>query len=100
MILTVEAFKRECRGAFPLNQVQKLTEAEAAKVIPGRIKNGTIYGRLQQALDNERGLENDDFDPLDELAEIMEGLTGFNSTSAYSDEDLAQVFNQLLEDDG
>ena len=87
-------------GSLPSQPSPKLTEAEAAKVIPGRIKNGAINARVQQALDNERGLENDNYDPLDELAEIMEGLTGFNSTSAYSDEDLARVFNQLLEDDG
>lgn len=100
MILTVEAFKRETRGGIPLNQVKQLSKAEANRVIPQRIRNGEIYGRLQQALDNEKGLDDDDDDPLDDLAAIMDGLTGFNSTSAYTEQELLRIFDDLIDDGG
>ena len=97
-MLTVDAFNRELRGEFPLHEVKALKDGEANRVIPNRIKNTTIYERLQQALDNDRGLEDNDNDPLAEMAEIIAGLTGFESTAAYTDEELADMFSAVLDD--
>ena len=41
---------------------------------------------LQEALDNElNGLEDEEDDPLEQLAEIMAGMTGFNYTKGDRD---------------
>ena len=70
------------------------------KVIPNRIKNDKIYDRLQQALDDEMGLEDDDKDEFDQVAEVVAGLTGFNSTAAYTDAELGEIFHDVLDEGG
>ena len=100
MILTVEAFKRETPGGIPLNNVEELPRGGLNKVIPNRIKNDNIYNRLQQALDDEMGLEDDDNDEFGQVAEVVAGLTGFDSTAAYTDAELGLIFHDLLNEGG
>ena len=90
MILTTEAFNREQPGGIPLEQVKELKESEIMSCIPSRIKVDKIYDELQAALDHDQGLENDEleeFDPLADLArEGVEGMTSFHSPFALSDD--------------
>ena len=97
MILTVEAFERETKG-IPLHQVEQLKESELHKYIPARIKQNAIYDRLQAALDAEDGVDDDEDDPLDDMARIMEGLTGFYSEDTYTDEELAAIYGEFLQE--
>lgn len=97
MILTVEAFERETKG-IPLHQVQELQESELNNYIPARIKQHAIYDRLQAALDAEDGLDDDENDPLDEMARIMEGLTGFYAEDTYTDEELDAIYGEFLQE--
>lgn len=97
MILTVEAFERETKG-IPLHQVEELKESELHKYIPARIKQNAIYDRLQAALDAEDGVDDDEDDPLDDMARIMEGLTGFYSEDTYTDEELAAIYGEFLQE--
>ncbi len=103
MILTTEAYNREVEGGIPLDRVKELTDEEISTVIPNRVKNCQIYEKLQKALDNEEGLESDEwgmFDPLAELGKkIVEGMTGFDSSAGYTDEEYAQIMNDFLPHD-
>ena len=93
MILTVEAFKRETQGGIPLNHVKQLGKEEASRVIPDRIKSDDIYEELQRALDSKLdGLEDEEDDPLEQLAEIMAGMTGFN----YTEGDLDMIYEDFV----
>lgn len=103
MILTTEAFHREHPGGIPLNQVQKVKVEEVSRCIPGRIKNESIYNRLQAALDNDKGVEADDYEDDDPLAliaeEIFEGMSGFAADFVLSDDQMDGIMNEFLDED-
>ena len=45
-------------------------------------------------------MDDDDNYPLDQLAEIIDGLAGFNSTSAYTEAELVNIFDEFLDEAG